>query len=392
MRRTRPKVLELCAVDFTVRQFLVPLVFHLEDHGCDVHVACSKGPYWDELVEKGIRMVEMPISRSRDLRSHLRSTWRIAEWIIRNKPDVVHVHTPVASLVGRLAARICDVPVLIYTAHGFYFHELMPPKEYRLHAWIEYMFSALQTHLFCVSEEDVQTAIRLGIARPQDVTYIGNGIDSRRFNPDRPESREARFALRDELGIPRSAPVVTSMGRMVREKGWLDLLEGARPLLERHHALHLILAGDTVTADRDGVKEEVERLIAGEPYKGRVHLIGMRDDVPSVLMATDVFCLPSYREGLSTSVLEAMMMARPVVAYRIRGCRESIVDGQTGFLVSPGSPADLTGAIDYLLRNPSVGIAMGQAGRRRALARYELANVLRREWTAMVQILSAAHR
>lgn len=383
-------MLELCAVDFTVRQFLVPLVFHLEDHGCEVFCACTRGPYFEDLTEMGLRMVELPIARNRDIISHIRSIWALCRWIIANKPDVVHVHTPIAAIIGRIAGRLCDVPVLLYTAHGFYFHDLMPRKEWRMHVEIERACCMLQTHLFCVSEEDVQTAIRLGLVLQQDVTYIGNGIDSRKFNPDRPELKEARVRIREELGLPADAQVVTMMGRMVREKGWFDLVEAAKKLAERHDSVHFIFAGDAVTGERESVKEEIQRICSEHPLAGRVHLVGMRTDVPEILAATDLFVLPSYREGLSTSIIEAMMMARPVVAYRIRGCRELVMDGSTGFLVAPGKVDELGSAMDFLIRNPGIGMTMGQAGRKRAVARYEVANVMRREWTAMTQLLSAA--
>lgn len=386
MLADRFRILELCAVDFTMRQFIAPLAQYLADRGCDVHCACAEGPYFPELKERGLQMVAMPMERRASPVAQLKATIALVRWIAKHKPDVVHVHTPVASLAGRLAAWVCRVPIIIYTAHGFYFHEGTPRGQRRFHIALEWLFGQINDALFCVSEEDVATARALGITRGGMIEWVGNGVDSRRFDPARPELVAARQRIRAELGIPEHAQVVTIMGRLVREKGFREFFTAARELARRHDGLHFIVAGDTVTGEHDGAKEEIAALARVPELEGLVHFTGMRDDVPELLAATDIFTLPSYREGLPTSVIEAMMMERPVVATRIRGCREAVQDGQTGFLVEPANASELTGALDYLLRNPSAGSMMGRSGRVRACARFDQTNVLRRQWLLLRQL------
>lgn len=374
-------------MDFTVRQFLSPLALYLQERGFDVHCACARGPYWEELQERGLRMVELPMARRVSPLRNLRSALALARWIIRYRPHIVHAHTPLAGLIGRVVAGLCAVPVIVYTAHGFYFHERMGKWQRRRHIALEWFGALFQNALFCVSEEDVHTALRLRITRHHQVFYVGNGVDSRRFDPARPELKEARRRLREEWGVNEDGGrVLTIIGRLVREKGFPEFCDAAKSLNRLWPELHFVIVGDNVSDDRDSARAEVEALCGDAALKGRVHHLGMRDDIPEILAATDIFVLPSYREGLPTSIIEAMMMARPVIATNIRGAREAVQDGTTGFLVRPGEKSDLAGAIDYLLRNVSAAMVMGEAGRRRAVDRYEQSNILRRQWQLLRQL------
>lgn len=372
------RVLQLCAVDFTVRQFVAPVALALGAAGARVQCACTPGPHWDELAEMGVDMVAMPIARSANPVRAARSVGGLVRWLRTNPVDVLHVHTPVAAMIGRLAGRIAGVPLIIYTAHGFYFHDEMPAGKRRVHVALEWAFGRLNQELFCVSSEDAAAAVRLGIARRENVHYVGNGAAPGRFDPGR-FTRAERFALRDRLGIPGEATVVVITGRLVREKGYLELLEAARALAPRHPGLHVLLVGDTVASEHDDAKKEILRAAEAAELRGRVHFAGLRRDIPELLHASDVFCLPTYREGMPVSILEAMMMGLPVVATRIRGCREEVVDGETGFLVAPRRADQVAGALDYLVGSAEARAAFGAAGRARALEHFDERKVLRQQ-------------
>ena len=178
------RVLQLCAVDFTVAKFLVPLVRDLEARGCEVTVACTPGEEWASLEAMGLRLLPLPISRSLNIFAHRRSARRLHAHLRRESFDVVHVHTPVASLVGRWAAAKADVPVILYTAHGFYFHDEMAHWLRRIHIGLERWGARRHHHLFTQSEEDRRTALAEGIATPTTTTTIGNGVDTARFAPE----------------------------------------------------------------------------------------------------------------------------------------------------------------------------------------------------------------
>jgi glycosyltransferase involved in cell wall biosynthesis len=178
------------------------------------------------------------------------------------------------------------------------------------------------------------------------------------------------------------------MGRMVREKGYGEFFAAARGLAQRFPAVHFLVIGDTVVSEHDDAKAEIVRAASVPELNDRVHFTGLRRDIPELLAATDVFVLPSHREGMPVSILEAMMMSLPVVATRIRGCREEVVDGETGFLVRAGNAEELEGAIAHLLAHPERARTMGEAGRERALDLFEEGRVMENQLAIYRRVLS----
>src|SRR5690606_11172721 len=151
--------------------------------------------------------------------------------------------------------------------------------------------------------------------------------------------------------------------------------------------VHFVIVGGVLSSERDRVQRHVRR-IADEPcLRGRVHLLGFREDVPELLAASDLFVLPSWREGLPVSVIEAMMVGLPVVATNVRGCREAVRDGTTGLLVPLRDGRNLAGAITYLLRHRDIAMRLGSGGRRRAQDSYEEAPHLEIQWNVYQRLI-----
>jgi len=374
------RVMELCAVDFTVRNFLAPLVRFLMEKGCVVDVACSRGPHFAELESWGFRMVEIPIARSRNLASHARAFAALVRRLRAHPVDVLHVHTPIAALLGRMAGRFVGVPLILYTAHGFYFHEGMSPWRRRAHVALEWFGGRFHDYLFTQSGEDVVAALRAGLARPGRARRIGNGVDVRgRFNPANVEA-EALGRLRGELKIESGQPVVAMIGRLVREKGFFEFIEAAARIRGEVPGAMFLCIGDTVTSEHDNAKAAILGRVEELGLRDAFRFAGLRADIPELLSLCDVYCLPSWREGMPRSIIEAMSLAKPVVATRIRGCREEVVDGETGFLAPVRDAESLAGALSFLLRHPEAARRMGEAGRRRALMLFDETLVLERQW------------
>jgi len=375
----RLRVLHQCAVDFTVRSFLLPIIDRLIQEGMDVRIGCTPGKYTPELRARGYQMAALPIARSRNPLPHLRSLWRIYRYLRRERIDILHVHTPIAAFIGRFAAFLARTPLVFYTAHGFYFHGEMPPARRRLHVAMEKLGARLGDFVFTCSEEDRRAAIELGICKPDRVKTILNGIDLKRFDPARfpPETRER---TRRELGIDALAPVVTISGRLVREKGYFEFFEAAALCLPRLPNARFLVLGDVLESDHDAAKDTLMERVNQLAIRPAVVFTGMRDDMPEMLLASDVFVLPSYREGMPYSILEAMAMGLPVVATNIRGCREEVADGKTGYLVPTRDARALAERIAALLEDPGRARAMGQAGRRRVEQSFEQTMTVERQW------------
>lgn len=362
---SRPlRVLQLCAIDFTFHQFLAPLALRLLEAGYEVKGACARGPYWEAIEARGVPMIEAAMSR----RSHPAALWRAVRSVHRilraERIDILHVHTPIGALVGRIAARLARTPRVVYTAHGFYFHDRMPRPRRDAHVLLERALAPLTDELCCVSREDARTARALRLLPPRHIQWTPNGVDTERFHPRR-FPHDHRHSFRAANGLPEDAFVVLAMGRLVREKGFGELLEAAARLAPLHPRLHLAIAGDTVTSEYDAAKEQLLAKAHTPPLEGRVTFLGMRRDMPEVLAASDLFCLPSYREGMPVSLMEAMAAGLPCVATRIRGCRELIREGREGLLVDPQNADELAGAIGWMMTNPGHASAMARDARRR---------------------------
>jgi glycosyltransferase involved in cell wall biosynthesis len=367
------KICQLCAVDFTLYHFLVPLMQAMTAADHEVVGVAADGPLIAEVRNAGIRVETAPIARSFNLAAHLRAYRALVALFRSERFDLVHVHTPVASLIGRFAAWRCGVPRIVYTAHGFYFHERMAwPKRLAFMA-LEWLAGRVTDVLFTQAEEDAATARRVSLIRGTTIQAIGNGVDPRVFHPSADANERRR--LRAEIGAADEAVVIVMIGRLVAEKGYPELFRAMRDV----HA-ELWVVGERLASDHasaiDGAIAEVE---GDATLERRVRFLGYRRDVPALLRAADIFTLPSHREGMPRSIIEAMMTGLPVVATDIRGSREEVVPEKTGMLVSVGDAAALAAALNRLAGDAALRARWGRAGRERALALYDEAKVVARQ-------------
>jgi ribosomal protein S18 acetylase RimI-like enzyme len=215
------------------------------------------------------------------------------------------------------------------------------------------------------SAEDLSWARRLRIARPDRSVRLGNGVDLERFRPTLLAEHDRR-ALRTELGFDDDDVVVGTVGRMVREKGYLELFDAARRIRSEVPRVRFLVVGEP-----DGQKEDALDASALASARRDVVVTGWRRDVPELLATMDVFVLPSWREGLPRSAIEAAASGLPLVLTDIRGCREVIRDGVEGFLVPPRDAHELSAAIERLTSDVELRERMGKAARARAEDRFD---------------------
>jgi len=367
------RILQLCAVDFTLYHFLLPLMRGLRAAGHVVTGACAHGNLVARIEAEGFRVIDVPIRRSSSPLALWRSYRAIRSALRAEKFDMVHVHTPVAALAGRLAAWQAGVPKIVYTAHGFYFHEHMPWPKRAAHIGLEWLAGRTTDLLLTQAEEDAATARRLGLARGP-IHAIGNGSDPARFRPALPEET-TRAAIRAALGTPANRPVILMVGRLVAEKGYPELVEAMRAV-----DAELWIVGARLASDHaDGVDTALAAAERDPVLKARIRLLGYRSDVPDLMRAADIFTLPSHREGMPRSIIEAMLSGLPVVATDIRGSREEVVDGKTGLLVPVRDPKALAAALSRLAGDAALRAKLGAAGLARARDLYDEAKIVERQ-------------
>lgn len=366
------KICQLCAVDFTLYHFLLPLMDGMRAAGHDILAACSDGPLIGKIEARGYRVAHVPIARSYHLFRHVRAVRTLVALFRRERVDIVHVHTPVAALIGRVAARLAGIRCVVYTAHGFYFHERMPFLKRLAHVALEWVGGRLTDVLFTQSSEDAGTARRLGLCRNRNVHAIGNGVDPSRF---RPAPAEARGEARRSLGVTPETIVIAVIGRLVAEKGYPELFEAMRQV-----DAELWVIGERLASDHaSSIAHAIEAAERDPLLSKRIRFLGYRDDIPRLLAAADIYTLPSHREGMPRSIIEAMMTGLPVVATNIRGSREEVVEDVTGFLVPVNNAPALAAALLRLARDARLRERLGAAGRARALDLYDEAKVVGRQ-------------
>jgi glycosyltransferase involved in cell wall biosynthesis len=368
------KILQLCAVDFTAYHLLRPLGLALRDSGYEVSFCCSPGKGLDRLEQEGFRVYRVPVSRSYNIFSHTVSLLRLYMLMRRERFDIVHTHTPVAGLLGRVAAKMARVRWIVYTAHGFYFHEDMSGPLRRVMRSIERFGASISDLVFVQSGEDLEEAVESGIAPAGKLVHIGNGVDPSLFGKE--ANAGAAAVVREGLGIDGGS-VIGFTGRIVREKGAVEFVKAAGIVARELPGAMFVMIGASLESDRDCCLTEIESLVRSEGLSGRLVMTGYREDVPVILSLLDLFAMPSYREGMPRSLLEAMATGLPVVATDIRGCREEVIDGGTGLLVPPRDHYALGEAILKILSDREMAAGMGRAGRQRVLDHFDEGSVTR---------------
>ena len=358
------KVLEVINVDFSLRHFLLPLMRGIRARGHEVVGVCAEGPLLAAVRAEGFRIETVPMARSYSPHAQWRAWRALRDLLARERPDLVHGHMPISGFLARLAARAAGVPKVAYTCHGFLFNQPGPAWRRGLAFAMEWLGGRLTDVHMTVSEEEAADARRLHIHARS--VGIGNGRDPALYHPD----PEARRRIRAELGVPEERVVAIIVSRLVRHKGHPELLAAMRAV-----DAELWVVGNRLDSDHG---EDLEPYFAGCGLGARLRRLGYREDVPALLAAADLFVLPSHFEGLPMSVIEAMLTGLAVVATDTRGPREQVEEGRTGLLVPPRDVPALATALAALAADSVLRARMGEAGRLRALARYDEARVVAR--------------
>lgn len=383
------KIAQVATADVSIRILLLDHIRSLQEQGHALTGVCAPGPWTRELRETGIELDTIDMARELRPWRDLKALLQLYRLFRRRRFDVVHTHTVKAGLLGPLAGRLAGVPVVLHTVHGLLFHDRMPRPKRWLFWLVERITASLADHLLSQSAEDVAVAVRSRLCRPPKISYLGNGIDVRRFSPD--STGAARARLRREFGFNDSDFVVGCVARLVYEKGCAEIFAAAERLTSRHSEIKFLLIGPQESDQNDAVSARQIDLLS---RRGTVVFAGWRADMPQCYAAMDLFLLPSHREGVPRACMEAAAMERPVVASDIRGCREVVRHDQTGFLVPLKDVSAIVRAIETLAGDRAQAAAMGRRGRQHILRNFDERRVLERlcAFYAALEPQRAPHR
>ena len=370
------KVVNLTNFDIGIRIHMRNQMRYLIEQGYDISIVSNPGSYitGDTTTEDGIFVKAIPFHSKITPFADLSSLVRLIGYFRKEKFDIVHTHTIKPGLLGRIAARMAGVPVVIHTIHGFHFHDEMRPSAIRFYKWIEKFGAFFCDMMMSQNREDMKTAVDMGICPEEKMRYLGNGIDIRAFHPSRATPALVR-AKREELGIPPGVKVVAMIGRLVREKGFYEYFQAAKILKERGVPVMFLSIG-AVHHIKGAINPEelIEKFGIGD----RLKFLGVRGDVSDLMCILTLLVSASYAEGIPRNVMEAYSTGVPIVGTDVRGTREILDDGVTGLMIPVKNPEKMADAIEKILSDPQRADAMGKAAREKAGKMFDERDYFRR--------------
>jgi len=361
------KVAHVASISGSLRFLLLNQMLSLREAGYEVVGISAPGPHVPVLEAAGIRHIAVPLTRRITPGEDLRAFVQLYRVMRRERFTIVHGHTPKAELLAQLAARCAGVPVVVDTFRGIYYRPAMHPLWRWVFLRMAQLAAACADVMLSQSREAMDMIVREHICPPHKLRYLGNGIDIDRFDPRQVTAGAVR-RKREELHLPEGVPVVGFVGRLVAEKGVLDLLQAVPLVRKRCPDVRFVFVGQ---ADQDKDDAVDPAVITGSEVASACIFAGAHTEMPEIYALMDVFTLPSYRESVPRSPMEAAAMQVPCVLTDISGCREVVTPGYNGFLVPPGDVKALAEALVTLLSDQDLARRMGEAGRAQAIAHFD---------------------
>ena len=363
------KVAHISNSDIALRVHARNYFAYLRDQGYDLQVICSPGEFvkGDMVTDDGIVVKAIPFPSRYAPLLDLQALMQLVRHFRQQRYDIVHTHAVKPGLWGRIAARLTGVPIVIHTVHGFHCWDDMGKIENRFFIWLERLAARFCDLLLSQNREDIEFAVREHICPREKIHFLGNGIDITLFRPDA-VSPDVVAAIRRELGVAPDETLVGMIGRLVRLKGYFEYMQAARLLHKRGERIKFLAIGAT----HDNASTiPLPEMITQYGLQDRMQFLGMRDDIPELMAAMDIVVLASYAEGIPRVLLEAAAMGKAAIGTNVRGTREVIVDGETGYLVPVRNAPALADAISRLAADPALRHEMGRAARRRAETHFD---------------------
>lgn len=368
------------------------------EKGYDVYTISASGPEIAEVLTEGVKHIPVPFTRKITPFQDIMCLIQLIRIIREIKPDVIHTHTPKAGLLGMIAGRICRVPVRLHTVAGLPLMEAGGLKRSLLELTERLTYSC--AHKVYPNSSGLEKFLtRVLDIDPGKLKVIGkgssNGIDTEFFKRS-PELEDRARSIRVERGIHSHDLVFSFVGRIVRDKGIVELVEAFKIVSDhlRQSAgntdaprIFLMLVGPFET-DLDPLPEDIKRFIDEDP---RVIQAGFQRDVRSWLMASDIFVFPSYREGFPNVVMQACLLQIPCIVSDINGCNEIISNGITGLIVQPKDVKSLSDAMLLLVADKEKRKEFSEFGRAFVFENYKrevVWDAIRREYEEALAVSS----
>jgi len=279
---------------------------------------------------------------------NLKALFELLAVIKRGKFDVVHTHSSVAGVVGRFAAFIARVPVIVHHVHGWGIQENMSTAVRTLYLILERISARFTDRLIAVSAPTIQKGLAYRICKEEKFALIYNGINLKKFR-----QKVDRQKVFFDLGLNPESKIVGMIARLDQQKNPLDFIRAAAIVIKKYPKVQFLIAGD------GSLHSECESLIDELKLRGIFFLLGYRDDVDKIMPILTFTVLSSLWEGLPVVFQEAMSAGKAIIANDVDGARDVVINGETGYLVTPHQPEEMAERILYLLNNEQICLEMG---------------------------------
>ena len=353
--------------------------------GCEVHIACNfdymddtdeerTKTYLDRICAQGVILHNIHFARSPLSSDNIAAYSELKKIINRQKFDLIHCHTPAASMLTRLAARKARKVgcIVMYTCHGFHFHNAAPKKNWMIYYPVERFCSRFCDYLVTINQEDYHRAQTF---HANNVRYIpGVGVDIRRIK----ETAVDRAAYKKSIGIPEDCIMLLSVGEMIERKNHEVIIRALSSL--QNENIYYVICG------KGPLKEYLSNLAKQLGIADHVVFLGFRKDIPELCNASDISAFPSKIEGLGLAGIEAMAAGVPLISSNVHGILDYVIDGETGYACDPEDVDGFAKAIDKLANHPHLRLEMKEKCLK-AVEPFELNNALRTMWDIYDEVL-----
>lgn len=364
--------------------------FLRQELGCEVHIACNfdymrdtdedrTKKYLDKLRGEGVLLHNIPFDRSPLTASNFKAYRQLKKLIDEGGFDLIHCHTPAAAMITRLAARRArrHGSVVMYTCHGFHFHNASSKKNWIVYYPVERIMSRFCDYIVTINHEDFERAKTF---HAKNVRYIpGVGVDTERIARAKVDKR----GYKRSIGVPEDCVMLLSVGELIERKNHRVIIEALSKL--KRSDIYYVICG------KGPLKEELAAQAEKYGIAERVVFLGFRNDIPELNNTADISAFPSKIEGLGLAGIEAMAAGVPVVASNVHGILDYVRDGETGFAVPPDDAEGFARAIEKLADDPELREKMGKRCTEAAKP-FELSRALETMWAIYREILCLRSR
>lgn len=366
----KPRIRVLQLITTTIGgagEHVLMLAAGLDPAQYDVTVSFSPGcPLDKEFYQAGLKVIPIEMRRTGGLTRSATAYNQLRRLLTASQFDIVHTHTSVAGVIGRVAAKRADVPAVIHMIHAYAGHERIPQPKRKAYLMIERWLDRYTTHYVAGSDYIRTYGIDQSIMRPDKITRIYYALRQDHILP-----KNDPAAYRAKLGIPENSPVVGAVARLEPQKGLLYFIQAMPTVLQHIPAVHFVISGD------GPLREALYAAAEQQGVSSCVHFTGWESEVGQVLSSLNIMVTPSLWEAFGIVNLEAMAYGIPVVASRVGGIPEVVCDGKTGLLVPSADSGKLAQAIVDLMSNQERAHQMGAYGREWAAQHFSASTMLK---------------